>query len=287
MARPRASVLTPDEKHAENSETVNTRMVYGTGPKATLRGCQRMDVVAAYALAKEVVVQAGYEPEIVWQASVIFDETTETDFLREHAWVTISAGMHEYVVRRHFPAISRAFLDWKSADAIVEHEAECRQSALRYFCNHRKIDSIVRMARIVSSAGIGSFKESNRDNPLETLQSLPFVGPVTCYHLAKNIGLPFAKPDRHLVRLARAVGYSDVQGLCKRISEHVGDSVPVVDIVLWRFSLINSAYCDVFSSAALSNCRNGARRRQRTVETRASVAEAKPPRDLNWSIGCV
>jgi hypothetical protein len=253
MMQATLSVPMPDLKHRGSEKTVDTRMTCRGRPNVTVREWQKMDVVSAYTLAKGTVVQAGYEPEIIWQASVSFDDTTETDFLREHAWVTISAGMHEYVVRRHFPAISRSFLDWESANAIMEHEAQCRESALRYFCNHRKIDSIVRVARIVSSAGFESFKESIRDNPLEVLQSLPFVGPVTCYHLAKNIGLPFAKPDRHLVRLAGAVGYSDVQSLCTLISEHVGDSVPVVDIVLWRFSLVNSAYCDVFSSAALSS----------------------------------
>lgn len=91
-----------------------------------------------------------------------------------------------------------------------------------------------------------------RDKPLEALQSLPFIGPVTRYHLAKNIGLPFAKPDRHLVRLANSAGYTDVQRFCRDISVYANDSIPVVDIVLWRFAAITNSYLNVFYNA-LSN----------------------------------
>jgi hypothetical protein len=71
-------------------------------------------------------------------------------------------------------------------------------------------------------------------------QQFPFIGPITSFHLAKNLGLPVAKSDRHLVRLANAVGFEDVQSMCRNISSFTGDPVPVVDIVLWRFSAIGA-----------------------------------------------
>ena len=60
--------------------------------------------------------------------------------------------------------------------------------------------------------------------------------------MAKNIGIQVAKPDRHLVRMAKAAGYSDVQLFCRTISQLSGDSIPVVDIVLWRFATIEKDY---------------------------------------------
>ena len=213
-------------------------------------GRKKPDIVSAYNLAKGIVLNAGYRTEIEWQASLDFDLITETDFLREHAWVALSAGMHERIIRRYFGIISPCFYDWQSARIIVEQENNCRNLALSYFNNPRKIDGIIKTAHIIASFGFASYKEEIRRNPLQTLQSLPFVGPVTCYHLAKNIGLPFAKPDRHLVRLANSVCYSDVQQLCKDISEHVDDSIPVVDIVLWRFASITDAYVSIFSGTA-------------------------------------
>ena len=71
---------------------------------------------------------------------------------------------------------------------------------------------------------------------------------MTAYHLAKNIGLPVAKPNRHLIRIAQMEKYSDVQTLCGDISKLSGDSIPVVDIVLWRYATIERNYIDVLSS---------------------------------------
>ncbi|MBA7686140.1 hypothetical protein ES703_94579 [subsurface metagenome] len=211
---------------------------------------KKPDIVTPYRLAKKIVLHTGYGVEIEWQASLSFNNIEETDFLREHAWVALSAGMHESIIRRHFQRISRCFCDWQSARIIVEQEDKCRRLALRHFNNHRKIDGIIETARIINSFGFESYKEAIQRNPLQVLQSLPFVGPITRYHLAKNIGLPFAKPDRHLVRLANSVGYSDVQQFCKDISEHVDDSIPVIDIVLWRFATITTSYLGIFCDAA-------------------------------------
>lgn len=106
-------------------------------------GYGKPDIVTAYHLAKKFVLRAGYGAEIAWQASLNFDEITEPDFLREHAWVALSAGMHEHVIRRRFGVISRCFYDWQSSKTIVEQENNCRRLALRYFNNRRKIDGIV------------------------------------------------------------------------------------------------------------------------------------------------
>lgn len=215
------------------------------------------NIVAAYYVAKDIVLGAGFGQEVEWQASLCFDDVTESDFLREHAWVALSVGMHECIIRRRFQAVSRCFCNWESAEAIVMQEEACCRLALRHFNNQRKIEGIIETARIVNSVGFKSFKDAIRLKPLQVLQSLPFVGPVTCYHLAKNIGLLFAKPDRHVVRLANSAGYSDVQQFCKDISEHTGDSVPVVDIVLWRFATIENAYLSIFSDIAVQECDHG------------------------------
>ena len=42
------------------------------------------------------------------------------------------------------------------------------------------------------------------EDTLEFCASLPWVGPVTKFHLAKDLGADVAKPDVHVARLARA-----------------------------------------------------------------------------------
>lgn len=211
---------------------------------------QKPDLATAYFFIKDAVLKAGFGEEISWQASVKFENITESDFLSEYAWVALSAGMKERVIRKRFQYVSYAFFHWESAKIIATNEDSCRRLALRYFNNRRKIEAIISTARDIASLGFSCFKEAIYSNPLEVLQALPFIGPVTRYHLAKNIGLPFAKPDRHLVRLATYAGYGDVQEFCGDICMYTGDSIPVVDLVLWRFAVTTESYLKVFHQVA-------------------------------------
>lgn len=70
----------------------------------------------------------------------------------------------------------------------------------------------------------------------------PYIGPITYFHLAKNIGVHVAKPDRHLSRLVKELNISSVQTLCSYIGERTGDTIPVVDIVLWRYATITEDF---------------------------------------------
>jgi len=211
---------------------------------------ERMDAITmAYLKAKDTIIRAGFRDEISWQESVNINRVTESDFLREHAWVTLSAGMQERVIRNLFRGIASSFYDFQSAEIIVENKYDCRNAALGYFNNQRKIDAIILMSQKIYADGFEKFKDVLCLSPLETLQSLPYIGPVTCFHLAKNIGIQVAKPDRHLTRLANHAGYKDVQEFCRDLSMKTGDSVPVVDIVLWRYASITDSYLDCFLGA--------------------------------------
>jgi hypothetical protein len=81
-----------------------------------------------------------------------------------------------------------------------------------------------------------------QQNAALALQRLPYIGEVTSWHLAKNIGADVSKPDRHLVRVAARFGYADVSSMCKDISSAVGDKMSVADLVLWRFEERTFAY---------------------------------------------
>lgn len=68
---------------------------------------------------------------------------------------------------------------------------------------------------------------------LEFCSSLPWVGDITKYHLAKNLGADVAKPDVHLQRLADRE-QTTAQALCERLARELGLRVATVDTVLWR-----------------------------------------------------
>lgn len=201
-----------------------------------------------YNFAKEHVINCGFADEIKWQEKIEFKCINETDFLRESAWVILCSGMRENIVRKHFNNISLCFFEWESADKILWMKKHCIENARKYFNNLQKMTAIVSAAEKIVDYGFEKLKDMLAESPIETLQAFPFIGPVTSYHLAKNLGLPFAKSDRHLARLSNSLGFSDVQILCENISYISGDAIPVVDIVLWRFATLRDDYINVFNN---------------------------------------
>jgi len=205
------------------------------------------EIYSKYKFAKTIVIDEGYADEIFWQSNLELGDLNESTFLREIAWVVLSSGMKERVIRNLFGKISDSFLNWESAEIIVENEDKCFNDAIKYFNNKPKISAIIDSAHKINTLGFSKLKKMIQKNPIDTLLQFYYIGPITVYHLAKNIGMPLAKPDRHLKRIAKMEGYSDVQTFCYEISKVSGDSIPVVDIVLWRFATIEPDYLNVLN----------------------------------------
>jgi hypothetical protein len=192
----------------------------------------------AYLQAKRSVLAAGFGWEIVWQRSRRIVALSESALLREAAWVILSAGMREAVIRLKFPAVSESFLRWRSAAEIAGSAESCFREAMQHFGHGLKIKAICTVASMVNQKGFDAIMEEVRIDPIPALQQFPFIGPITSFHLAKNLGIPVAKPDRHVSRLAEHCGFSDAHALCSSIAQFTGDPVDVVDVVLWRFATI-------------------------------------------------
>lgn len=194
-----------------------------------------MKSLAFYREAKCAVVALGYASEIEWQASQDPNSFTESQFLREAAWVIYCSGFKEAIVRRYFDYFSLCFCDWISSQEVVDNGELCVAAATRVLANERKHRAIVQIARTVATMSFAKFKEQLLADPVGLLQTLPFLGPVTSIHLAKNLGFNIAKPDRHLIRLKDKLGYPDVSTMCMDLAQASGDPVNVVDLVLWRY----------------------------------------------------
>lgn len=210
-------------------------------------GCRALTLAAAYMTAKERVIQSGFAHEIDWQHNLALESITESSFLREAAWVILSAGMREQVIRDKFPAISIAFGNWATAADIVSHQNECRRRAIAVFANKRKIDSIIRIAEEVFEKGFRNVLDLLWQRGVDYLFGLPYMGPATSFHLAKNLGLPVVKPDRHLCRVAKMAGYCSPELMCKEIARIVGDKLAVIDLVIWRYANLDRRYLALFS----------------------------------------
>jgi hypothetical protein len=196
---------------------------------------QRGELIRHYLQAKNWIDRSPFVRELEWQGSVQSISLTETEFLRQYAWVVLNSGFREAVVRKHFSYISLCFCDWESAAAIVQNSEACIGCATSVFANRRKLKALVEAARIIEIEGFELFRLRIKVDMISELEKLPYIGAVTKFHLAKNLGLDVAKPDRHLLRVASRFGYKDVQRMCRDIFDFCGDKIAVADLVLWRF----------------------------------------------------
>ncbi len=203
-------------------------------------------LICAYLDAKEFIIRKGYGQEIDWQENLNIQSISETDFLREAAWVILSVGMKESVIRGLFKKFSDAFLNWECAEKINEYNKQCKFEALKVFNNERKINAIIHIAQIVARDSFETVYEKIRNFGTEYLETFPFVGPAASCHLAKNIGLNIAKPDRHLIRVSQACGFRTPNELCSTLSAIVGDDISTIDLVIWRYATLKSQYLELF-----------------------------------------
>jgi hypothetical protein len=190
--------------------------------------------VAFYFKALRYVLDSGFQTEIEWYRTRTLDNVSETSFLREYTWVVLCSGFRESVVRKHFSYISLAFYDFESAELIAAEKQACVDIASLKFGNLRKLLAVATVAEKIRQDTFPRFWSELSVEPVVRLKQLPFIGSATSWHLAKNLGMSVAKPDRHLVDLAKLMGFSTTHELCMHVSHRTVESQSVVDTVLWR-----------------------------------------------------
>jgi hypothetical protein len=210
-----------------------------------MRYISDISIARAYLEVKKYLYESGYFEEIEWQYGVSISRINEKTFLEEYAWVVLNAGMSERIIRKIFPNICSSFFHWSSVKKIVNNCNLCKNNALRYFNNNKKIDAIIKTTKIIYEKNFKIFMNEIQDNNIDYLRQLPYIGPVTSFHLAKNIGFSVSKPDRHLVRIAENLCFNTVDDMCKTIYFLTDEPVNVVDIVLWRYATLKNDFINI------------------------------------------
>ena len=192
----------------------------------------KKDLIKFYNFAKKVCISEGFKEEIQLVEERKFDQIGSEDFFREYAWVVISSG----ISNKAATSVFRKLMETRDIDA-VKHPGK-NKALKKADCDYLKWFNLLQDCK-------------TDDEKIKYIQTLPYMGPATSFHFARNLGIDCAKPDRHLQRIAYHFGYIerigvhqlyDVQTMCSDISEKTGDRIGTVDIVLWRFCIINSPW---------------------------------------------
>ncbi len=161
-----------------------------------------------------------------------FKKLKAREFLMNYCWVVYASGFRYKVIKAHFPRLRKAY---KNFDIEALARMRSLMPATRVFNNRRKAACFLTGAKAIQQEGFSAFKGRLRENGLDVLEELPGIGPVTKYHLAKNIGLvDLAKPDIWLERIAEVWRASSVQECVSYLATKSGETQHVVDIALWK-----------------------------------------------------
>jgi hypothetical protein len=164
---------------------------------------------------ERAVKAAGFDDDIAWAERLAPPRSADA-FAREAVYVIVNSGMKNTVALRIFERCMER----------LEVGMPLR-SAFKHPGKSRAIRTIWREREQLFDAYCAA------DDKLGFCAGLPWIGPVTSYHLAKDLGADLAKPDVHLARLAR-VDRTTVERLCRRLARQTGYRVATVDTILWR-----------------------------------------------------
>ena len=184
-------------------------------------------ILLGYLHAKRLVIDAGYESDITWAENLAHVRPDNHYVMREYAWVVVNSGFRYKVAQKLWPGLRMAFHEF--VPQLIDQS--CRRPGLAVLNHTGKIDAILKTAATITAEGVGSIIADAAD-PLR-LTRLPWIGKITCWHLAKVLGADVVKPDVHLKRAATATGHGTPMDLCVLLRDRMGDRVTVVDSVSW------------------------------------------------------
>lgn len=186
--------------------------------------------------AEALCINKGFKKEIEWcDKRPTFDSVNARTFLVEYAWVVYNSGMKNSVIEAKWKDIRSAF-EFFDYYEISRHPDSFRKRVLAVFGNTAKVSAVIDMAIKLASSleAFDDLKKQIQKDPLNELDKLHFIGPVTKYHLARNLGFDYVKPDRHLVRLAEKYNMTPFE-LCDIIHQKTGRRLGTIDVILWRY----------------------------------------------------
>ena len=168
-----------------------------------------------YLRLKRAVIDAGFEGDIHW-AQRVGPPDWSFGFWIEYAFVVVNSGMKNTVAVKIWKRILDAHDRGDRISSVYGHPGKARA-----------------LEEVLEARHDWFYGYREAEDKLAFLESMPWIGPITKYHLAKNLGLDYCKPDRHLVRIAEGYDLTP-ERMCQALANATGDRIGTVDVVIWR-----------------------------------------------------
>lgn len=168
--------------------------------------------------AIRLIVAANWATDIEWSETVKAP-TNAQDFALELIYVICNSGMRWKVARVIYERVAKELLAGRPAATAFGHPGKVIAIELIWLEREMLFEKYSAL--------------SNDADRVEFLGNMPWIGKITKWHAAKNLGVNAAKPDRHLERVAALSGET-VADLCARLAAVSGDRIATVDYVIWR-----------------------------------------------------
>jgi len=176
-----------------------------------------------------------HKDELEWAKGIgpdTFNRLTVKGFLGIYCWVVYASGFKVSTVEAIFPRLKKAYNGF-NLESLALMKSPIK--ALKVFNNKRKANSFLAGCKAIASEGYTTFKQRVKVQGISALEELNGIGPITKFHLAKEIGLiDEAKPDVWLERAAKTCN-TTVNELVTYLSKENKMKRNVVDVVLWRY----------------------------------------------------
>ncbi len=183
--------------------------------------------ITDYLELKYLVIRSGYSEEYEWACNIKMPEKA-VELFSEYAWVVINSGMKEQIARKIWNKVKAAIINDIPVRSVFGHPGKSKAIQDAWENQERLFQEFLKTEDI-----------------LQFCENLPWIGKITKYHLAKNLGADVVKPDRWLIRVSEETGETPFE-LCKKLSTESGDPVTAVDTIIWRgcnLGLWDRAHC--------------------------------------------
>jgi len=175
-----------------------------------------MDVALYQAARARMLSDPQWAGQFEWSESVTRPANADS-MARELIFVIANSGMKNTIARTIFRRVMQALEAGDDPATVFGHAGKCAAMAMIWRDRERLFHELSELSDIEIA---------------EWSARLKFIGTITKWHAAKNLGADVAKPDRWLERVS-ALSNESVMQLCTRLAEATGDRVATVDLVIW------------------------------------------------------